>query len=88
MQRYARSIERFAYVVEGRGFGAAAIRSALSLLSLAARTPYRQKVFASVDEAGAWLPQAASGPGSDLDPPALSALVHTMRDEVDLARAG
>jgi hypothetical protein len=89
MQRHARSIDRFAHVVEGRGFGAAAIRSALSLLSLAARTPYRQKVFASVEDAGAWLVQAASEPSSGLEARALSSLVHTMRDKVaGLARAG
>ena len=81
-QRYAQSIERFAYVVEGRGFAAAALRSAISLISLATRTPYRQKVFASVEEAGVWLAQTAGGTASGMDVRALSALVHTMRDKV------
>jgi hypothetical protein len=83
MQRHAHSIERFAYVVEGRGFAAAALRSAISLISLATRTPYRQKVFATVEEAVAWLAPAAgeTGPGRDVRP--LSALVHTMRDKVN-----
>jgi hypothetical protein len=85
-QRYAHSIERFAYVVEGRGFAAAALRSAISLISLAARTPYRQKVFASVEEAGTWLAQTAK-PGSAMATSALSALVHTMREKVSLLAA-
>jgi hypothetical protein len=82
-QRYAQSIERFAYVVEGRGFAAAALRSAISLISLATRTPYRQKVFATVEEAAVWLVQAAGETGPGRDARALSALVHTMRDKVN-----
>jgi hypothetical protein len=86
-QRYAHSIERFAYVVEGRGFAAAALRSAISLISLATRTPYRQKVFAGVEEAGTWLAQTAPKPGSGMAAIALSALVHTMREKVRLLAA-
>lgn len=82
-QRYAQSIERFAYVVEGRGFAAAALRSAISLISLATRTPYRQKVFAAVEDAAVWLARAAGEAGSGRDVRPLSALVHTMRDEVN-----
>jgi hypothetical protein len=89
LQRYERSIERFAYVVEGRGFGAAAMRSAISLVSLAARTPYRLKVFASVDEAGVWLARAAREAGSALEERALGSLADSMRDKLkSLARTG
>lgn len=89
LQRHAHSIERFAYVVEGRGFAAAALRSGISLLNLATRTPFRQKVFATLEEAGAWLAPAAKGPGHRMEARALSALVHTMRDKVSqVARAG
>jgi len=88
MNRYAHSVERFAYVVEGRGFAAAAMRSAISLVSLAARTPYRQKVFASVEEAGVWLSRTSSQPSDGMDAKALSQLAHAMRDTVSgLARA-
>lgn len=88
MNRYAQSIERFAYVVEGRGFIAAAIRSAISLVNMAARTPYRQKVFASVEEAGVWLARTSPQPGQGMDAKALSSLAHAMRDTVSgLARA-
>jgi hypothetical protein len=87
LQRHADSIERFAYVIEGRGFAAAALRSAISLVNLATRTPYRQKVFATLEEAGVWL-APANGPGSRMDARALSALVHTMRDKLSqVARA-
>jgi hypothetical protein len=88
MQRYASAIERFAYVVEGRGFAAAAIRSVISVLGLAARTPYRQKVFASVEEAEVWLAHAPPQPGSAPATSRLSPLARTMRDKVAvLARA-
>jgi hypothetical protein len=81
MQRHAQSIERFAFVVEGRGFASAALRSAISLLNLATRTPYRQKVFATLEEAGVWLAPAWRERGSAMDARALSALVQTMRDK-------
>jgi len=45
----------FVYVVEGQGFAAAAMRSALSLISLTARYPFPQKVFANVPAGTAWL---------------------------------
>jgi len=53
--RHATDINAFAYVVEGEGFGAAAVRSALSLISLAARYPFPMKVFAHVEDAAPWL---------------------------------
>lgn len=89
MQRYTQSIERFSYVVEGSGFGAAAMRSAISLTNLAARTPYRQKVFATVGEAGVWLSRTSSSSSSEVDASVLNAVAHAMRATVNgLARTG
>ena len=53
--RHAESIRAFAYVVEGEGFGAAAVRSAVLLISLAARYPFPQKVFGHVEDAVPWI---------------------------------
>ena len=53
--RHAAVIQAFAYVVEGEGFGAAAVRSALSLISMAARYPFPQKVFSRVEDAVPWM---------------------------------
>ena len=53
--RHADAIKALTYVVEGEGFGAAAIRSALSLISMAARYPFPQKVFGYVEDAVPWL---------------------------------
>lgn len=53
--RHADGIKAFTYVVEGEGFGAAAIRSAVTLMSMAARYPFPQKVFGRVEEAVPWL---------------------------------
>ncbi|HXE85360.1 MAG TPA: hypothetical protein VN524_01010, partial [Hyphomicrobiaceae bacterium] len=55
--RHRRRIGTFAYVIEGHGFGAAALRSMISLISLAARYPFPQKVFASINDASAWTAQ-------------------------------
>lgn len=53
--RHAESIRAFAYVIEGEGFGAAAVRSAVTLISMAARYPFPQKVFGHVETAVPWL---------------------------------
>ena len=53
--RHSAQIAAFAYVVEGEGFGAAAIRSGLSLISLVARYPFPMKVFGYVEEAVPWM---------------------------------
>ncbi len=55
LERHAARIDAFAYVVEGEGFGAAAVRSALSLITLAARFPFPLKVFGHVEEATPWM---------------------------------
>ncbi len=53
--RHAGQIESFAYVVDGEGFRAAAMRSALSLISLAAHYSFPQKVFGRVEAAVPWM---------------------------------
>lgn len=55
LDQHAREICGFAYVVEGEGFGPAAVRSALSLITMAARFPFPLKVFGHVEEAAPWL---------------------------------
>lgn len=52
---HAARIDAFAYVVDGEGFRAAAMRSALSLIALAARYPFPQKVFGRVEDAVPWM---------------------------------
>ena len=53
--RHESRIAGLAYVIEGEGFGAAAIRSALSLINLAARYRFPQRVTATAAEAIPWL---------------------------------
>jgi hypothetical protein len=83
--RHQDRIGAFAYVVEGRGFGAAAIRSAVSLMSLAARYPFSQKVFSNVTEASHWLARA-QGAGSDV--PKVLASIEAMRCQPRFSAAG
>jgi hypothetical protein len=78
-------ISALAYVVEGRGFASAAMRSVLSVLSLAARYPFPQKVFSSVGEAAQWV---ARTNGASVTSANLVSAVETMRGEVRLAAAG
>ena len=73
LDHHAREIRGFAYVVEGEGFGAAAVRSALTVITLAARFQFPLKVFGHVEEAAPWL---LSHPcGSSVQVPAASQLV-------------
>jgi hypothetical protein len=83
--RHKDQIGAFAYVVEGRGFAAAAIRSAVSLMSLAARYPFPQKVFANVPEASQWLARA-QGAGSNVQ--SVLTAVEGMRCQPRLSAAG
>ena len=55
LMRHAAELKAFAYVVEGEGFGAAALRGAISLMSLAARYPFPMKVYGRVEEAVPWM---------------------------------
>jgi hypothetical protein len=85
ISKHKHQIAALAYVVEGRGFGAAAVRSALSLVSLAARYPFPQKVFSSVEKSAEWVVRA-SGPGST--PARYIAAAEMTRDQSRLAAAG
>jgi hypothetical protein len=74
ISKHSHHIDCFAYVVEGQGLGAAAIRTALALLSLVARYPFPLKVFGSLPEAAPWMlahaPDALSRQASGLIPAA------------------
>ncbi len=93
MTRYKERIRGVAYAVEGTGFAAAAMRSALALISLVARYPYPQKIFSTAGEASAWIAglsplrgsKAVAVAGSQLD-----TAVEAMRAELErrCAKAG
>lgn len=55
IKHHEKRIGALAYVVEGEGFGAAAMRSALSVINFAVRFPFPQRVTATVSEAAPWL---------------------------------
>lgn len=80
--RYGNRINAFAYVIEGEGFGAAALRSAISLISLAARYPFPIKTFESATDAAPWLlsrSRCAPSPDASLT---LAARANSLRDEL------
>lgn len=85
ISQHRNQIAALAYVVEGRGFAAAAIRSVLSVVSLAARYPFPQKVFSTVNEATQWVARTNC---ASVTSAKLVAAVETMRGEVRLAAAG
>jgi hypothetical protein len=70
--RHAARITAFAYVVEGEGFGAAGVRSALSLISFAARYPFPLKVFGHTEDAVPWM---LDRPNQGLDRPSAAKLI-------------
>jgi hypothetical protein len=81
--RHGPRIGAFAYVIEGEGFGAAAMRSAVSLISLAARYPFPQKVFKTVEQAAPWvLPSAPSDAHQEPTVVGLLSAVQAMRRAV------
>jgi len=53
--RLQHRIAAFVYVVEGEGFAAAAIRSAISFISMFARYSFPQRVMTTVEEGATWL---------------------------------
>lgn len=55
--RHQKQLCAMAYVIEGQGFTAAAMRSAISFISLLARYPFPQKTFANIAAATAWTMQ-------------------------------
>lgn len=81
--RHESRIAGFAYVVEGEGFGAAAVRSAISLISLAARYRFPQTVGASAAEVVPWLIEKLPPAKRTLnDPRAIVQAVDAMRAEL------
>jgi hypothetical protein len=54
-QEFSKVVVAGAMVVEGKGFLGSALRSVLTMLSMAARPSYPLKVFSSVPEACNWL---------------------------------
>ena len=81
--RHESRIAGLAYVIEGEGFGAAAIRSALSLINLAARYRFPQRVTATAGEAIPWLLEQLPLPlRVSNEPQRLARLVDTVRAEL------
>lgn len=86
--QHAAELKAFAYVVEGEGFGAAAIRSALSLISLAARYPFPMKVFGRVEEAVPWMLNHPSRRASNAsDATNLVNIANSLRDQLGSRKA-
>jgi hypothetical protein len=80
--RHRQRIGAFTYVIEGHGFSAAALRSALSLISLAARYPFPQKVFANALEGATWSFGRTPGNSAMQTAAGLAAVVADMRRQV------
>jgi len=62
--RHQKQMCALAYVIEGQGFTAAAMRSAISFISLLGRYPFPQKTFANIAGATAWTMQQLPTEGS------------------------
>ena len=80
--RHAADIKAFAYVVEGEGFGASAIRSAISLMSMAARYPFPLKVFGHVEDAASWMLNRPGQGAQNSSPAKLIAIANSLRGEL------
>ena len=89
--RHAAQIDAFAYVVEGEGFRSAAMRSALSLIAMAARYPFPQKVFGRVEGAVPWmLTRPCRGEPGERHVPDATKLIkwrHSLRDQLAIVPA-
>lgn len=81
--RLQHRIAAFAYVVEGEGFTAAAVRGAISLIGMFAHYAFPQRVVATVNEAAAWLRRnlPASGDHSH-DAAEITRAIDAMRAEL------
>jgi hypothetical protein len=83
VMRHGTEIRAFAYVVEGEGFGAATVRSAISLISLAARYPFPMKVFEHVEGAVPWmLSRPIQGARRPADPAKLISIANALRGQL------
>ena len=89
VMRHANELKAFAYVVEGEGFGAAALRGAISLISLAARYPFPMKVFGHVAEAAPWMLNRANQGTKRSSAAKLVSVASSLRGELqNAAKAG
>lgn len=82
LMRHAAELQAFAYVVEGEGFGAAAVRGAISLISLAARYPFPLKVFGRAEEAVPWMLNRPHRGDRRASVPKLLSVANSLRDEL------
>jgi len=86
VMRHAAQLAAFAYVVEGEGFGAATLRGAISLISLAARYPFPMKVFGRVEEAVPWMLKHPTLGAKGLSVPKLVTVANSLRGELRIRR--
>jgi hypothetical protein len=88
--RHQKQIRAFAYVIEGQGFAAAAMRSAISFISLVARYRFPQKTFANIAGATAWtMQQGPAGASQGTSAAEIISVLETMRQQLArLAAAG
>ena len=77
-QEFSKVVVAGAMVVEGKGFVGSALRSVLTMLSMAARPKYPLKVFSDVSEGCAWLVERM-GPRSSCAPAELVAQIEQAR---------
>lgn len=82
--RYEHVILRFAFVVEGQGFRAAAVRAGLSSLALQGRHRFPQAAFSGVPEAARWLTASPAPDTAGVIPATLERIVGQLR--LDIAR--
>jgi hypothetical protein len=82
LMRHAGELKAFAYVVEGEGFGAAAVRGAISLISLAARYPFPLKVFGRAEDAVPWMLNRPQHGDRHASAPQLISFANSLRDEL------
>jgi hypothetical protein len=81
--RHQKQMCALAYVIEGQGFGAAAMRSAISFISLLARYPFPQKTFANIAAATAWtMQQMPTGAAKDISAAELISVLEAMRQQL------
>ncbi|HEU4582624.1 MAG TPA: hypothetical protein VFS67_30415 [Polyangiaceae bacterium] len=88
--RHQKQVCAVAYVIEGQGFRTAAMRSAISFISLLARYPFPQKTFANTAGATAWtMQQLPSGAATGSSAAEMISLLEAMRQQLTrIAAAG
>jgi hypothetical protein len=82
LSKHATHTCAFVYVVEGKGFAAAAMRSVLSLISMAARYPFPQKAFSTPQDAAAWVVQRTPATLASANISEMVSVIETMRHQL------